>query len=188
MKANFLFFIATTLLISCGQNDKAAAGKKESTSETSSSGNNTITFKVNGDQVNSEGWIVQRFVWDDETPHTWITIVSNMHKDKRTITVNLAGGAPGIYNFPPFSYFNITGSHGSYFPDYSKPLESYQFTKGEFHIIVLDTLKGILSGTFSGIVKNVNGKELTISDGKLTNVKLKAGVANLDKEMNKINQ
>ena len=187
MKSNFLFLIATTLLISCGQNDKTADDKKESSSGTRA-GNNTITFKVNGDQVNSEGWIVQRFVWDDKTPHAWITITSNMHKDKRTINVNLAGGEPGIYNFPAFSFFNITDSHGSYFPDFSKPLESYQFTNGEFHIIVVDTLKGIISGTFSGTVKDINGKELTISDGKLTNLKLRAGIVNLDKERDKINQ
>ena len=187
MKANSFFLIATALLISCGQNDNTAADKKESASGSRSSGNNTITFKVNGDPVNTEGWIAQRFVWDDKTPNTWITITSNMHKDKRTITMNLAGGAPGIYNFS-LNTFNITDSHGSYFPDFSKPLESYFFTSGEFHIIVVDTVKGVINGTFSGTVKDVNGKELTISDGKLTNVKLRAGVTNLDKEMDKINQ
>ena len=187
MKANFLFLVATALLISCGQNDKTASDKKKNTTGTRSSGNNTITFKVNGEPVSTEGWVVQRFVWDDKTPNTWITITSNMHQEKRTITVNLAGGAPGIYNFSA-NPFNISDSHGSYFPDFSKPLESYQFTNGGFQILVVDTVNGIVSGTFSGTVKDVNGNEMAISDGKLINVKLKAGVINLEKEMDKKNQ
>jgi len=137
--------------------------------------------------VSTEGWVVQRFVWDDKTPNTWMNITSNMHKDKRTIKVNLAGGAPENYGFSENSSY-MTDSHGSYFPDFSKPMESYQFTTGEFHIIVVDTVKGIISGTFSGTVKDRNGKELVISDGKLTNVKLKKGVSNLDSELDKINQ
>jgi len=187
MRTGFIFLIATMLMISCGQNDKPTTDKKESSSGTTSSAINTITFKVNGDPVSTEGWVVQRFVWDDKTPHAWINITSNMHKDKRTINVNLAGVAPGNYGFSENSSF-MTESHGSFFPDFSKPLQSYQFTGGEFHIIVVDTLKGFVSGTFSGTVKDANGKELAISDGKLTKLKLKAGVTNLDKEFDKINQ
>jgi hypothetical protein len=54
-----------------------------------------------------------------------------------------------------------TESQGSYFPDFSKPLESFSFINGEFDITEVDTVKGIVNGTFFGTAKDANDKTVT---------------------------
>lgn len=167
MKHQFVYLFITILFISCGENkndagDKSAADK-DTPAEATGSSTNVITFKVDGKPVNSEGWIVQRFVWDEKTPSPWLNITSNMHKDKRAINVNLNGAKPDKYSFTENANFT-TESHGTYFPDFSKALVSFSFTNGEFDITEVDTLKGIVNGTFSGTAKDANDKTVTISD------------------------
>jgi hypothetical protein len=185
MKHQFVYLFITILFISCGENkndadDKSATDKDAPAGATGSSVTNVITFKVDGKLVSSEGWIVQRFVWDEKTPSPLLNITSNMHKDKRAINVNLNGTTPGKYRFTENSNLT-TESQGSYFPDFSKPLESFSFTNGKFDITEVDTLKGIVNGSFSGTAKDANDKTVTISDGKLINVKLKKGITNISK-------
>jgi len=183
MKKILLLFSFGFLLISCsnnsGKNDNTA---NEETTGTSSSGDNIITFKVDGEEISSTGWVVQRFVWDDQTPGVWINITSNMHKDKRTINVNLMGGTAGKYTFTETGGV-LESSHGSYFPDFSSPLKNYLFASGEFNIAEVDTVNNVLSGTFFGTVKNSEGQTLTITEGKIINGKLTPGIVNLGKAM-----
>jgi len=190
MKHQFVYLFITILFISCGENkndaiDKSATDKDTPAEATGSSNSNVISFKVDGKLVASEGWIAMRFVWDEKTPSPWLNITSNMHKDKRTINVNLNGAKPGKYSFTENG--NITTeSHGTYFPDFSKTLESFIFTNAEFDITEVDTLKGIVNGSFSGTAKDANDKTVTISDGKLIGVKLKKGITNITKGFDKI--
>lgn len=186
MKPLLYYLLLSFVIFSCGQADKTKTTKNDSESKgTSSSGENIISFKVDGDEVKTEGWIVQRFIWDSKNVAPWLNITSNMHKDKRTINVNLFGATPGQYNFVEDG--PIMGStHGSYFPDFSSPLTSYSFINGGVNITDVDTVKGVVNGTFMGTAKDGNGKTVMISEGKLINVKLKSGLTNLDAEMNKL--
>lgn len=186
MKRNLIYLVAVILITSCGQNDKTGSGKEENATQSSSSSTeNIISFKVDGEMVNSEGWIVQRFVWDSTTEIPWMNITSSMHKDKRTINVNLHGTTPGRYDFAENASL-MTNSHGSYFPDFSQPLNSFSFVSGGFDITEVDTVNGVISGTFMGTAKDGNGKTVIITEGRLEKVKLKAGINNLSAELEKI--
>jgi hypothetical protein len=180
MKKYITLIALFPLLFACGgNNEKKEAGETKIT--TGDGGQ--ISFKVDGQQVNSEGWNVMRFIWDSNTPGEWLNITSNMHKDKRTINVNLNGAVPGKYVFMEGS--SKTTSNGVYFPDFSKPMMSYLFESGEFNITGVDTDKNILNGTFSGTAVSIDGQKVEITDGKLVNVKIKPGVVNLDEETKK---
>ena len=171
-------------LIACNDSSKetktdTADKKSAESTATTSTGDNAITFKVDGKDVVSEGWVVQRFVWDDKTKTPWLNIVSDMHKEKQTINVNLNGAVPGTYNFTDGRLLEI--SSGSYYPDYSSMMDSYSFKSGSFNITEVDTVKGIVNGTFSGTVTNTANKSFTITEGKIINAKLKSGVTNISK-------
>lgn len=162
----------------------ATAACKQSTADantatgplaTRSTGNNSISFKVNGEQVVTSGWTISRFSFANEPSKQWLNITSNMHNEKRVINVNLPGAAPGDYVFDKGG--SNAHSHGSYYPDYMENLSnSYAFNTGSFHITDLDTVKRVVSGTFSGTVKNLKGEMLQITDGKIENGVLNAGV------------
>jgi hypothetical protein len=186
MKKLFSIMAVTTVLFACKDNagnNNEKSGSQSKPEQTSPASGGIISFKADGQQVNSEGWVVMRFVWDSNTPGEWINITSNMHKDKRTINVNLNGGTAGKYIFKEGSMMST--SHGSYFPDFSKPFESYLFESGEFDISNVDTEKNLINGTFSGIATSLNGKKVMITDGKLINVRMKPGLVNLDEEAEK---
>lgn len=177
MNMKTLLSLLAALTLICCNNNKGTAETAETSDK--KSGGNAIEFKVDGKQVETEGWAVQRFVWDDKTTTPWLNITSNMHKDKQTINVNLNGSAAGTYNFTDGQL--MEASHGTFFPDYDKLTDSYTFKTGTFTITEVDTVKNILNGTFSGTVTNNEGKSFTITDGKLINLKLKEGVTNISK-------
>src|SRR6266498_624607 len=135
-------------------------------------GNNTITFKVNGEEVKTTGWNIARFSMGSKVQ---LNITSNMHADKRTINVNLSGDKARIYNLsdgisPEASFY------GSYAPDYDDLLTRYSFKEGEFDLTEIDTVKGIVNGTFKGKVSDLQGKSFDITDGKIINGELKQGI------------
>lgn len=186
MQKIFFYAVASAVLFSCNSGDKQASEQKDTTAteqKTPVQGETNITFKANGETVNTAGWIVQRFLWNDKTKAPWLNIVSNMHMDKRTINVNLNGTSPGTYQLHESGM--LTNSHGMYTPDYNKIMDSYSFTSGSFVITEIDTVKGVISGTFSGTTKNSEDKTIEITDGQLKNVKLKSGVTNLAAEAEK---
>jgi len=134
--------------------------------------NNVITFKVNGEIVKTSGWNIARF----EANHkVQLNITSNMQIDKRTLSVNLNGEKAGIYRLTNDG--SLAGSsYGSYAADYGDLLTRYSFEEGKFNITELDTVKGIVNGTFEGVVRNLQGKLVKITDGKIINGALKSGI------------
>src|SRR6266498_3252604 len=179
MKKMPLFCIIALLATGCN-NNKTGNGEssdKKSGSTSSSSGENVISFKVNGDEVKTSGWNIRRFTWSNQSV-VWMNITSDMHKENRTINVNLNGAKPGTYNFDDQGVI-MEKSHGAYNPDFSGPLNSYSFVSGSFIITDVDTVRNIVNGTFSGTVKNTKGETLDITEGKIINGALKPGIISL---------
>lgn len=179
MKKIFLFCTIALLTSGCNNNKTSSvenSGKK-SDSVSSSTGKNIISFKVNGDEVRTSGWNIRRFTWSNHSD-VWMNITSDMHKEKRTINVNLNGAKPGTYNFDDEGVI-MEKSHGSYHSDFSDPSGSYSFVGGSFVITDVDTVKHIVNGTFSVTAKNTKGETLNITDGKIINGALKPGIINL---------
>ena len=105
----------------------------------------------------------------------WINITSDMHKEKRTIDVNLNGTKPGTYDLEEGG--SLGGkSHGGYYPDFGDPSGTYRFINGSFVITELDTVQNVLNGTFSGTAKNSKGEIVNITEGKIIRGALKPGI------------
>ena len=179
MKKMPLFFIIALLAIGCNNNKTGNEGSsdKKSGSTTSSSDENVISFKVNGDEVKTSGWNIRLFTWSNQS-EVWMNIMSDMHKENRTINVNLNGAKPGTYNFSEEGVI-MEKSHGSYNPDFSGPLNSYSFVSGSFILTDVDTVHHIVNGTFSVTARNTKGETLNITDGKIINGALKPGIIQL---------
>jgi len=62
----------------------------------------------------------------------------------------------------------------------------FSFESSEFIISSIDTVNNNLNGTFSGVARNSEGKLISITDGKLINIKLKPGLTNLSTELEKL--
>ncbi len=136
---------------------------------------NIISYKVNGQLVTTSGWNISRFKLTSASKES-LNVTTNMHDEKRTININVSGTEPGEYTakVDDKSDHNF---YGSYFPDYMDGLgNGYLFETGSFTIIGIDTVKNIVNGRFSGTVRNIKGEVLEISDGKIVNGKLAAGV------------
>jgi hypothetical protein len=179
MKKIYLFYLISLLVVSCNNNNTASTGnsEKNSADASSSTDKNFISFKVNGDEVKTSGWNISLFRWSNQ-PAVWMNITSNMHKEKRTINVNLNGAKPGTYSFDGEGVI-MEKSHGSYHPDFSDALNSYSFVSGSFVITDVDTMHHILNGTFSGTVKNTKGETLNVTEGKIIKGALKPGIISL---------
>ena len=179
MNKIFPFYLIALLVVSCNSNNTASTGnsEKNSADASSSTDNNSISFKVNGDEVKTSGWNISLFRWSNQ-PAVWMNITSDMHKEKRTINVNLNGAKPGTYSFDDKGVI-MEKSHGSYHPDFSETLNAYSFVSGSFVITDVDTVHHVLNGTFSGTVKNTKGETLNITDGKIVNGALKPGIISL---------
>jgi hypothetical protein len=179
MKTAFLSCVITLFAISCNNNatKSAATSDKGSDDSSASTAQNIIRFKVNGDEVKTSGWIIRQFTWSNQ-PAVWMNITSDMHKDKRTIDVNLNGAKPGTYTFDDNGVV-MESSHGSYHPDIDEPSNSYSFVSGAFVLTDVDTVRHIVNGTFSLTARNAKGETVDITDGKIINGKLKPGVISL---------
>jgi hypothetical protein len=179
MRKIFIFSIIAFLAINCN-NDKTSTGEsseKKSVDASSSTGENVISFKVNGDAVTTSGWNIRLFKWSNQTD-VWMNITSDMHKEKRTINVNLNGAKPGTYDFDDQGVI-MEKSHGSYKADYNDASGSYSFVGGSFVITDVDTVHHIVNGTFSVTAKNTKGETVNITDGKIIKGALKPGIISL---------
>jgi hypothetical protein len=178
MKKIFFFCVILVVATTCS-NDKTGKAENPGAEPGNASSNrkNVISFKVNNEEVVTSGWNIGRFRWSNEAA-VWMNITSDMHKEKRTINVNLNGEKQGTYTFDDKGVI-MEKSHGSYHPDFSHPLESYSFVSGSFVISDVDTVHNILNGTFSGTAKNSKGETVNITDGKIVNGALKPGIINL---------
>jgi len=158
-----------------GGNDQRSRIENEKANGESKTHDNTIIYKVNGEEVKTTGWNISRFRMGNKVQ---LNITSNMHIDKRTINVNLNGDKAGSYWLA--SDGSLAASfYGSYAPDYRDLLTRYSFKEGEFAITQIDTVKGIVNGTFKGVVSNLQGKSFEITDGKIINCELKPGIQKL---------
>jgi hypothetical protein len=174
-KVFFLSFIAL-LVVSCNNDKTASAGNSEKNSADAIS-KNVISFNVNGDVVKTSGWNIRLFKWTNQ-PAVWMNITTDMHKEKRAINVNLNGAKAGTYGFDEKGV-TMEKSHGSYYPDYNDLSNSYSIVSGSFVITDVDTVHHIVNGTFSVKAKNTKGETVSITDGKIINGALKAGIISL---------
>jgi len=105
-----------------------------------------------------------------------LNITTDMHNEKRTLNVNLDGTEPGTYGTKGDAKFD-RHFYGSYYPDYMDDLTNdFSFESGTFTINEIDTLKNIVNGIFSGVVKNLKGESFKITEGKIVNGRLTPGV------------
>lgn len=179
MKQIFVLLITAWLVASCNNNKTASATNSDTNASDASSSTvkNVISFKVNGNEVKTSGWNIRLFKWSNQS-EVWMNITSDMHKEKRTINVNLNGAKPGTYNFDNEGVI-MEKSHGSYRSDYNDPSGSYSIVSGSFVLTAVDTLHHIVNGTFSFAAKNTKGETVNITDGKIINGALKPGIISL---------
>ena len=178
MKRFFALAIAGLLLIGCNNNKTNSAATSDKKSERSAStGENVISFKVNGDEVQTSGWNIRLFKWSNQSD-VWMNITSDMHKERRTINVNLNGSRPGTYGFTDGGVI-MESSHGSYHPNFNESSNSFSFVSGSFVLRDVDTVRHIVNATFSVTARNTKGETVNITDGKIINGTLKPGVISL---------
>jgi hypothetical protein len=155
-----------------GGNDHRSRIENEKAIGESKTHDNTIIYKVNGEEVKTTGWNISRFRTGNKVQ---LNITSNMHIDKRTINVNLNGDKAGTYDLSSGGN-PLVSSYGSYAPDYADLLTRYSFIEGEFRIAEVDTIKGVVNGTFEGRASDLQGKSYEITNGKIINGILKPGI------------
>ena len=167
------------LALSCSNNKtgNAETAEKKTDAASSSTEKNVISFKVNGNEVKTSGWNIRLFKWSNQS-EVWMNITTDMHKEKRTINVNLNGAKPGTYTFDDSGVI-MEKSHGSYRSDYNDLSGSYSIVGGSFIITDVDTVHHIVNGTFSVTAKNTKGESVNITDGKIINGALKPGIISL---------
>lgn len=168
MKKRILIYSAglTALLVCC----KSGPEKKLAEANTRNE-NNIITFKVAGAPVKTSGWNIGRF---DMGKGLNLNITTNMHEEKRTVTLNLRGCTTGTYSLDEGASGPLSG-YGNYKPDYEDLLTSFRFVQGSFVINGLDTANGLLNATFSGRVKK-GDDEMEITDGRILNGSLNKNI------------
>jgi hypothetical protein len=179
MKKIFFFSLIALFVFGCNNDKTASAGnsEKNSADAVSSTDKNVISFKVNGDDVKTSGWNIRLFKWSNQSA-VWMNITSDMHKEKRTINVNLNGAKAGAYSFDEKGV-TMEKSHGSYHPDYNDLSNSYSIVSGSFVITDVDTVHHIVNGTFSLKARSTKGETVSITDGKIINGALKPGIISL---------
>jgi hypothetical protein len=168
-------------LLSCNENKNTETGNKppaDKNETATSSTDNRIQFKVNNGQVDAPGWNISRFDFGNGAG-VGISLMSDMHTEPRTISININGQEPGVYKFQHgLTTIRTPGiAYGSYRPDYLKDMMNvYNFEDGEFVIEKIDTVNNIIDGSFSGTVKNNKGESLTVVEGKVVRGRIRAGV------------
>jgi len=136
-----------------------------------SSTDNVISFKVNGELVTSSGWTIGKSKMNGKD---LINITSDMHKQPKTILINVNGNSEGTYKLASgMDALTKQGiAYGSYKPNYDDLSNDYSFEDGEIVITSIDNNKKLLNATFSGTVKNSKGESFSITDGKVINGKM----------------
>jgi hypothetical protein len=171
MRTHYILHLLLLLMLigiftSCNYNQPISVGIPNN-----SSTENLITFKVNGKEVKTHGWNISRFMGNGVN----LNVTSNMHEDKRMLTLNLNGCTSGKYTLQNNIAGNTYSGYGHYKPDYSDLRNAYSFQDGFFQIENIDTVKGLLNATFYGTVKQ-NEEVFSITEGRITNGKLAAGI------------
>ena len=176
--SSFLLALAS-LLYSCTNNTGSNIAKKRGQQPVqveAGGAENYISFKVNNTPVTTTAWNIGRSIMNGTLV---LNVTSDMHREGRTINININGDKKGKYSFLNMGAYNKTGyAYGSFFYNYKEDLiNPYHFESGEFVITSIDTVNGFLDAEFSGIVKNSTGESVTITEGKVKRGKLKTGIA-----------
>jgi len=159
------------MIPSCLNTNAKETGSNRNISSAKETADNIISYKVNGKLVTTSGWNISRFKLTNVSKES-LNITTNMHDEKRTININISGTEPGEYSAKPDD-ISARNFYGSYFPDYVNDVsDNYSFETGTFIITKIDTIKNTFNGTFSGIVRNIEGETFNITDGKIINGKL----------------
>lgn len=134
MKRFFLLALvfATACNSSSNKNTTADSSSGATTETTSVSDDEeskgTITFKANGETVNTSVLNLAGFQFPNSPKG--LNITSDMNKDKRVVNMNVSTYAAGDYTFKEEGITKTSMTMGMYFPDYSQANDSYTFTSG----------------------------------------------------------
>lgn len=125
-------------------------------------GNGVYSFKVDGVQVNSNVW---GNVYSNIFPNfVTVNATSNMHKEKRTLNININADVSGNYNFT-LAAPTANTAQGTFYPNYDNVSDTYQFVDGSIKITGINKVDKTFTATFSGTVKNQYGQTHTITEG-----------------------
>jgi hypothetical protein len=168
MKRIFLFALVGLMACHSSNTQDSATGETSSTGTGTSTNadeeKGTITFKANGETVNTSVLNLAGFQFANQPKG--LNITSDMHQEKRGVNMNIGGYAAGDY---PFTIESGKAMHalGLYYPDYGQANDFYQFINGHVNVTRFDTVKNVMEATFSGTAKNAEGKTVQITDGVL---------------------
>ncbi|RYD53321.1 MAG: hypothetical protein EOP52_04060 [Sphingobacteriales bacterium] len=124
-----------------------------------------ITFKVDGVPVSTYNHTCS---WQELVAGSpIINFTSSMHKDGRTININVQDWKTGVRALGPDIKAEAIGGYFPHYCDY----QMATFQSGTVTITRFDTTARILEGTFSGVAEK-DGKNYQITEGRLINCKL----------------
>ncbi len=175
----------TFLFIACwcaACNDSGTAKKESTTNENKSpsvettTGNNSISYKVNDQLINTDALPVTRLLLANKQ---MLNIVTDREKQQQTINISVNGITAGVYPFADgMTAMQSNGmSYGSFTPDAKNDmLNVYSFTEGTVELQSVDTVSNIVTATFSGLAKNSKGEVVKITEGKISQAKMSPGI------------
>lgn len=175
MKRFFLLALVFAMACNSSKNadsktESSANTNTETTADADEESKGSITFKANGETVNTAVLNLAGFQFPNSPKG--LNVTSDMNKEKRTVNINLNGYTTGDYSFTKESIDKSQTAIGLYFPDYSQGSDSYNFTSGHVNVSRFDTVNNVFEATFSGTAKNSEGKTIEITDGVVKNGKI----------------
>jgi hypothetical protein len=109
-------------------------------------------------------WTFARFTAEGD-----YNLTTNMHKDPRTLLLNLAGPTPGV----PLQLGPVGSSnYGIYFENFAEPSSDDTIESGTFTFTEFDPVRGVFSATFEAVAKNTDGVTLRITHGVVKDGKI----------------
>ncbi|WP_028453650.1 hypothetical protein [Chitinilyticum aquatile] len=174
---NVLIFMCSALLLAaCDQaappsgasqavaQDQAPSTPAVPDAPEAGAGSGVVKFRVGNDEVVSNVWTFARFSNDGDYNFT-----SNMHRDPRTLTINLR--EPGAGKTLVFGQNMSSGNYGSYMPEYGKPDQIHTIQSGTLTFTAYDDVQHTFSARFDFVVTNPAGKSETLT-GSIENAQI----------------
>ncbi len=120
-------------------------------------GSGRVTFKVDGVAVTTDVWNFSRFTTSGD-----YNLTTNMHKDKRTILLNLSNPEAGAeISLGPAG----SGSYGSYFAEFGTHTTNCTIESGTVKFTAFDLAAKTFSATFSFVARDAEGNAVNVTDG-----------------------
>lgn len=127
-------------------------------------GSGMVRFRVGNDEVVSNVWTFARFSNDGD-----YNLTSNMHRDPRTLTINLR--EPGAGKTLVFGQNMSSGNYGSYMPVYGKPDQIRNIQSGTLTFTAYDDVQRTFSASFDFVVVDSAGKSEKLT-GSIENAQI----------------